>query len=951
MSAFEQPKITSLTINGTTATVYVKGVDQDASTGLAVSTDLTSASWTLADASGDYTLSKDGISFGQSADTRHIEVVAGSNIQMNTAPTDFHPQMWQIDAYLPDGSVVHKQGGGSYFLMEGLPTGTIFAELMLGPNPSNTATLGTPQTETLAYIVNNTQTETELFYIDTSGSQDGSSFGLLLNTSGTPVTRTQIETGAIDVNAVQVAPVDYQVPASMVNWTYDAPTSTTTFDSLGLLSSAGTSSPGDTDQPSSQPDPIGPDGTWTDPTTLYTGQLGSLVEGSGPNDMLDLTSPTVPYDLDAGFGSWDLSEGNYDADVGIIFYGGDQAGNYTEFKGIEGYKVSGLSTDGEVIRFNALDDINETIEIGGGYGLKINLGEGELSDADVVVFTGGAVSIDLSSEDQYGYVSYTYTDTSGGGSIRGADIVIGSAYSDSSDSITGSDGRDVLVGLAGSDFLSGGKGDDFIIGGAGSDVIDGGAGDDIIVDLDSDTLTGGEGRDVFVVNGELGNGFATITDLDVSEDGLSFKGLDTDKYADRIAFSFNAATVATALSSAAGLDLTGKSDPLTDADYFKLARALDLDVTENTAAVVSTDPAYMLTVSYTDDYGTTTLGKVGFSVSDRPADKPVFNEAEHVYKATLLEAHDVGAQLTQALLDQISYYANVGTDIPAEESITLFVGVERADKNAVFGDGDPVLVAYRENDIEISTKFRPSNADEVMLGSRAGDVYALSSQVFVDESTGLPQEGSQDFGSDTIVERGGADDVLSLELSLDDLLVGDLDLARTERGREGDDRSLAVSYAQANGDGTLNSVDLTIYKQFVDYDSSFRVEGIELVDPNGGYETLSLGETISDANIAVDGSTDAILVGRVNKADTFTVRDADTGTNGTADLYLVDFDASADSLDFSAYDSVTGDDLAGYADGFAEITATRADGTTVDYDVYIVGTYTPPLDEELQQGV
>ena len=101
---------------------------------------------------------------------------------------------------------------------------------------------------------------------------------------------------------------------------------------------------------------------------------------------------------------------------------------------------------------------------------------------------------------------------------------------------------------------------------------------------------------------------------------------------------------------------------------------------------------------------------------------------------------------------------------------------------------------------------------------------------------------------------------------------------------------------------------------------------------------LSLGETISDANIAVDGSTDAILVGRVNKVDTFTVRDADTGANDTADLYLVDFDASVDSLDFSAY-ARYGTDPADYADGLRNH-GDLYDGTTVDYDVYIVGTYT-----------
>lgn len=717
-------------------------------------------------------------------------------------------------------------------------------------------------------------------------------------------------------------------------------------DSVYTNSFWNTAQSGDGDEETG-PDPIGSDGPWVGPTPVYLDEQSSTVlNGTAANDILDLTTIDGIYELDAGFGSWDLGD-NYDAEVGIVFIG-DQ---YYEFKGIETYKVEGLSTDtGETIRFNALDDINETIQIGTGYGLDINLGVGDSSDADVVVFTGGPVQFDLSTADSYGYVNYSYSDgTSGSGSIRGADIIIGSAEGTGGDYISGSSQRDVIVGLDGDDYLTGGAGDDFIIGGGGADTIDGGKGDDIIVDLDSDTLTGGLGRDIFVVNGASDDGYARITDLDVSADGLSFRGLDTDKFADRIAFSFSASTLSSALASASGYNFSNISgDPLAASEYYQLARALDLNVAETTDSASQ----FELSVTYTDSLDVVhVLGKVGFDVSSQTILDPAFNAEDHVYKATLLQAEQVDMQLTEALLDQIAYYATEGVDLPSDDAVTLFVGVERADKNAIFGDGEPVLVAYQPEGIQVATKFRPSNADEVMLGSGESDVYAHSAQVFIDETSGTAT-GDQDFGSDTIVERGGADDVLSLELSLDDLLVGDLDLARTERGREGDDRSLAVSYAQANGDGTLNSVDLTIYKQFVDYDSSFRVEGIELVDPNGGYETLSLGETISDANIAVDGSTDAILVGRVNKADTFTVRDADTGTNDTADLYLVDFDASVDSLDFSAYASVTSTDPADYADGFETITATRSsDNTTVEYDIYIVGTYTPSVDEDLQQGV
>ena len=920
MSAFEQPKTTGLSIGGTT--VYSKGVNQNTSSSY-YSADMAGWTWSITESSGDYTLSANGTSFGANAETTYIEMPDGVSVQMNNAPGgDFtHPSIWQVDAYMPDGSVVHTKGGGSFFLMSGgLPDGTVFAELMMGPN-TNVALDSTPQTETLAYIVDAGQSQTELFYVDTSVSQDGSSFGLLLNSAdNTPITRGQLEGQAIDLAAVKVAEVDYQMPADTHNYTYPAPTTTTDFVELGFIPAP----------------PIGPDGLWTAPTSVsFDDQMTTLINGGTDNDMLDLSGITGVYELDAGFGSWDLDPAYYNSEVGIIFIG-DQ---YYEFESVESYKVTGLSAPGigETIRFNALDDVNETIEIGAGFGLNINLGVGELSDSDVVVFTGGSVDIDLSTADSSGYVTYSYLDGSGTGSIRGADIIIG-GDSGTGDSIVGSDQRDVIVGLAGDDVINGGLGDDFIIGGAGADQIDGGDGDDIIVDLDSDLLTGGEGRDVFVVNGMSADGSATITDLDVSEDGLSFRGLDTDKYADRIAFSFNASVLATALSNASGLDITGLSDPLNPDVYYQLARALDIEVLQNTS---ETGPDYDLIVSYTDEFNTKEdLGKVGFNVSNRPADKPAFNEADHVYKATLLQAEEVDKQLTEALLDQIASYATDGVDLPSTQSITLFVGVERADKNAIFGDGEPVLVAYQPEGVQIATKFRPSNADEVMLGSSDSDVYAHSAQVFINETSGTAT-GDQDFGRDTVVERGGANDVISLEASLSDLLVGHLELGRMERGREGDDRSLNIRYNNdPNDSDDLNGVDLIVYKQFVDYDSTFRVEGLELVDPAGGYHTLSFGEAVSDSELEVDGATDAILVGRDGQADTFTVGDSGSGS---AELYMVGFEHGTDQLVFAGDENaILSSDPAAYADGFEQVTVTGVEGS-VTYDIHFVSS----IDDDL----
>ncbi|MBH8573285.1 hypothetical protein I8752_09695 [Nostocaceae cyanobacterium CENA369] len=89
------------------------------------------------------------------------------------------------------------------------------------------------------------------------------------------------------------------------------------------------------------------------------------------------------------------------------------------------------------------------------------------------------------------------------------------------------------------DTLIGGSGNDLLIAGPGSDVLDGGTGDDVLIgdvvdnfyDIPVDTLTGGAGRDQFILGGEYGNlyyssdpvlqsnkEYAIITDFSRSQD-------------------------------------------------------------------------------------------------------------------------------------------------------------------------------------------------------------------------------------------------------------------------------------------------------------------------------------------------------------------------------------------------------------------------------------------------
>ncbi|MDA8631619.1 hypothetical protein N9L29_02825 [Litoricolaceae bacterium] len=695
---------------------------------------------------------------------------------------------------------------------------------------------------------------------------------------------------------------------------------------------------------------------------LDTSSSGEMTDGAdnAQSTYLDLTALTDGndvFELEAEFGSWDYT----DQEVGIVFVG-DQ---YYEFKNIDGYVIDGLSDSEttEVIRVNTRSDANETLILGPGYGLEINLGAGVGSDSDVLVVEGGAINIDLNIDPATGdeYLAYTLTDGGsevGAGVIRGVDVVIGSSVSTDGDVITGAISRaNIIVGLDGNDEIYGGDQADFLVGGLGSDIIDGGAGDDVIIDLDADTLTGGEGRDIFVVRGssDLAQS-ATITDLGISPDGLSFEGLDSQSYQDRIAFNFSSSALSTALVGILGEDYS-ISNPPSAVDYYQIAEGLELNIRSDSGDV---DAPFVLEVIYDAngdgiiDSGDI-LGQVKFGVATE--DLPGTDE---VYKAVLLDAEDFTKNIEQAILDQIEYFSgdpipagDAPTNLPGDDSITLFVGVERQYKYTVFGSNEgaaeakPVLVAYEEGGIQVATKFRPGNADETILGSSASDTYAHSAQVFVDPTTGEAAT-DQAFGRDTIVERGGDADKFSLEASITDLLVGDLTLERMERGSEGQGNSLRIRFNDVDTTETseLNIVDTIIYKQYVDYNSSFRVEGLEMVDPTSSGYNILLAEAVSETEMEAAGNVDSIFVGQAGVSEMFTIKAGTTDGSGPIDVYMTDFDSTQDQIEFEGYENVVAQhrseaadllssDPTEYAEGFATVTATNTGtGHEVNFNIY-----------------
>ena len=666
-------------------------------------------------------------------------------------------------------------------------------------------------------------------------------------------------------------------------------------------------------------------------TKTITGASASGEAFIGSTEVTDVTVLDVTalassgFDLLAEFGSLDETG----RDAGVIFV---SDGTYYEFANIDTYVVNGLASgSNEQIRIELASGANETIVIGSGYNIRIDMGEGAASSQDVVQFDAAAVEIQIADE---GFVSYTLSDgasPTGSGTIRGADIIFGGDSETGSDLISvapGSTENYILVGFAGNDTITGGVGDDVIIGGAGADILSGGAGSDVIIDLDADQLTGGEGRDIFVVRGDETNGYATITDLEISSDGLSFGGLDATGYQDRIAINISASGLTGALAS-----FSGKFDPLTKADYFEFAKALEVIIEPDQTGGANVD--FIMKVVYDDDNDPNTapaeISRVNFSVDS--ADQTAFDPAVHKYEAVKLAQTDFLAAVSDALEAQMLAVDAAGVDksFSGEDTVTLFVAVERAAKNQVLGElGKKVMVGLRTGDVDDVTIFRPSNEDEIVLGNVTNDTIAFNRQVFTDAQSGLDADpADQVFGDDTIVERGGEDKIF-MELGIADLLVGDLNLTRVERGREGDGKSLEIKYQESTTDGdsatedgrpALNDVDMIIYKQFTSYDESFRVEGLELVDPSSQTYTTTVYSFAESTARGQEGSVEdenLIFVGQrevtgtvgsettTNIVDNFFVNKAANAADeptGSVNLYLSDIDAG-DKFTFDGYGSV-----------------------------------------------
>ncbi|MDJ0568807.1 MAG: hypothetical protein QNJ53_07135 [Pleurocapsa sp. MO_192.B19] len=138
---------------------------------------------------------------------------------------------------------------------------------------------------------------------------------------------------------------------------------------------------------------------------------------------------------------------------------------------------------------------------------------------------------------------------------EGNDDIVDRSFEVSNDNFSGLQGDDLIVGARGNDVIEGGDGND-ILSGAGVDIISGTRSQDFFISSSEDniygqdTLTGGEGADLFIlgdteslgvnnrdgVDNEGGNyysgagndDYALITDFNQSEDFIGLNGSRSD---------------------------------------------------------------------------------------------------------------------------------------------------------------------------------------------------------------------------------------------------------------------------------------------------------------------------------------------------------------------------------------------------------------------------------------
>lgn len=174
-------------------------------------------------------------------------------------------------------------------------------------------------------------------------------------------------------------------------------------------------------------------------------------------------------------------------------------------------------------------------------GSSFRQSNGTLLNLNTVVNGGFLGQNNSSTKNNQVTVALNLTGTSGNDNLAGGAGNDNLRGGSGNDFISAGDGNDVLLGEAGNDRLYGGRGNDNLTGGTGNDRLFGDAGDDTLTGVDPltgrgkgeiDRLSGGAGRDRFILGnsqgvfyrGQRNNDYALILDFNSSEDVIQIAG-------------------------------------------------------------------------------------------------------------------------------------------------------------------------------------------------------------------------------------------------------------------------------------------------------------------------------------------------------------------------------------------------------------------------------------------
>ena len=424
----------------------------------------------------------------------------------------------------------------------------------------------------------------------------------------------------------------------------------------------------------------------------------------------------------------------------------------------------------------------------------------------------------------------------------------------------------------------GGEGDDTLTGGAGDDTLIGGEG--------ADTLTGGADADTFVFGEDSGND--TITDFDITQDKIHLTSLDQTVAWEQLQSKITTVTDPNDPNTVTGLqiDLSEFGGGTITLEGITSVSDLSADMFVLDRIVGEDDSDDVLQGGTSDDTMTGGTGADTFVFSEQSGDDTVtdFSITDDRIDLSAFDVSLTWEQL-QAAMTQVEDDADT-TD--ADETATVI-------DLSSFGGGTITLEGIDKDDLTadmfILDDFAGGDGDDTIEGGTTDDTLTggAGADTFV---------FNQESGDDTITDFTAGTDKIDLSAFVRMQWIGDLEFSR-----DGSDLVIDLGH-HGGGTITLQNVSLN------DLSSSDFIFYEDTYTGTAGAETLAGGA--GDDTITGLGGDDTLTGGE--GADTFVFE------SGHGDDTITDFTDGEDTIDLSAFTSIT---------GFGDLTVAQSGNDTV----------------------